>query len=104
MAITMEDYTAARTKRNLEHIYKTSGYPIEEFEAFYNNEYQKLGFIKGVEILTAHFNPHLRNPFRYRKYRNEKNIVLLLAAYAKDGGDLEYFTAGAGAPGNCVIS
>lgn len=92
-----------RRDRRVRDVLVAAGIFSSEFDKFYDGEYQRLGFVKSVEILTYCVNPDAMNLFARRNFLTNKRQCLLLAAYIKGGGDPEYFTSGSGAPGNCTV-
>ena len=40
---------------------------------------------------------------RKRSIDEEIKLTILMLKYSNNGGDIEYFTSGSGAPGNCII-
>ena len=61
---------------------------------------EKLTAQECTEILTVNLNP---SQFPSGTKYDEESLILVFEKYKSCGGDPEYFTSGAGAPGNCCI-
>ena len=68
---------------------------------------QELNEMDIVELVV--FIQPLWNKFRLKKSNPEltlaeqRNLTAAFKVYQAKGGDVEYFTTGAGAPGNCTL-
>ena len=98
-------------------------YPDIDFESIYNKKYKDLN----LHTIVCQLQPLINKAFYDRDDENEEKdndsdgdnendekdsdggdekdtrAVHLFFAYFRKGGDPEYFTSGAGAPGNCCL-
>ena len=75
-------------------------------ESLQTKEYfQSMNFVTLIEYIQPKWNKY--NMGRGVNSMSEiemKNLLASLEVYKEKGGDASYFTAGAGAPDNCIIS